>query len=200
MTSRTYKKKRATLYLRTGAGERTERQPYILTSLAKQGYEGSLMFMSTKDLERWKIVHVKEGSESYDYIVLVDEPREGVNAKLESWRDTLERKGFMLSSAKTEYMELEFSSTRRTDDFVINLRATPEPHSSYKWVKSKPSDEAKSFKFQAAPVTQVQVFRPPSRISKSLSEDHQREAQFVTAPSTTACRPSCAKCSLTPKL
>ena len=32
-----------------------------------------------------------------DDIVLVDETREGVNAKLELWRDTLETKGFRLS-------------------------------------------------------------------------------------------------------
>ncbi|KAK8946652.1 hypothetical protein KSP39_PZI007022 [Platanthera zijinensis] len=56
-----------------------------------------------------------------DDIVLIDETREGVNAKLESWRDTLEKKGFRLSVAKTEYMELKFSSTRRTDGIVIKL-------------------------------------------------------------------------------
>jgi len=29
-----------------------------------------------------------------DHIVLIDESREGVNTKLERWRDTLEAKGF----------------------------------------------------------------------------------------------------------
>ncbi|KAK8942392.1 hypothetical protein KSP39_PZI009234 [Platanthera zijinensis] len=56
-----------------------------------------------------------------DDIVLVVETREGVNAKLEFWRDTLEKKGFRLSNEKTGYMNLKFSSTRRTDDFVIKL-------------------------------------------------------------------------------
>ncbi|KAK8954976.1 hypothetical protein KSP39_PZI002688 [Platanthera zijinensis] len=54
-----------------------------------------------------------------DDIILVDETRTGVNAKLKSWRDTLEKKGFRLSRAKTEYMKLKFS--RRSDDFVIKL-------------------------------------------------------------------------------
>ncbi|KAK8944698.1 hypothetical protein KSP39_PZI008342 [Platanthera zijinensis] len=55
-----------------------------------------------------------------DDIVLVDETREGVNAKLESWRDTLGKKVFRLSRTKTEYIELKFSSAR-TVDFVIEL-------------------------------------------------------------------------------
>ncbi|KAK8931353.1 hypothetical protein KSP39_PZI017076 [Platanthera zijinensis] len=36
--------------------------------------------------------------------------REGVNAKLDSWQVTLEKKGFRLSREKTEYMELKFRS------------------------------------------------------------------------------------------
>ena len=43
-----------------------------------------------------------------DDIVLVDETRAGVNAKLELWRQTLESRGFRLSRAKTEYMECIF--------------------------------------------------------------------------------------------
>jgi len=39
-----------------------------------------------------------------DDIVLVDETRVGVNAKLELWRQTLESRGFKLSRVKTEYM------------------------------------------------------------------------------------------------
>jgi len=37
-------------------------------------------------------------------IVLVDETRAGVNAKLDLWRQTLESRGFKLSRAKTQYM------------------------------------------------------------------------------------------------
>ena len=44
-----------------------------------------------------------------DDIVLVDETRTGVNAKLELWRQTLESRDFRLSRAKTEYMECKFS-------------------------------------------------------------------------------------------
>jgi len=44
-----------------------------------------------------------------DNIVLVDEMKAGVNAKLELWRQTLDSRGFTLSSAKTEYMECKFS-------------------------------------------------------------------------------------------
>jgi len=38
-----------------------------------------------------------------------DEFREGVNTKLERWRDTLEAKGFKLSRSKTEYLHCSFS-------------------------------------------------------------------------------------------
>ena len=44
-----------------------------------------------------------------DDIVLVEETRAGVNAKLELWRLTLESRGYKLSRAKTEYMECKFS-------------------------------------------------------------------------------------------
>ena len=46
-----------------------------------------------------------------DDIVLIDETRSGVNAKLEDWRHTLESKGFKLSRTKTEYLECKFSET-----------------------------------------------------------------------------------------
>ena len=44
-----------------------------------------------------------------DDLVLVDETRDGVNVKLELWRQTLESRGFRLNRAKTEYMECKFS-------------------------------------------------------------------------------------------
>ena len=40
-------------------------------------------------------------------IVLVD--KDGVNTKLERWREALESKGFKISHAKTEYMVCNFS-------------------------------------------------------------------------------------------
>ena len=45
-----------------------------------------------------------------DDIILIDETRDGVNTKLEQWRDTLEAKGFRLSRSKTEYLHCHFSA------------------------------------------------------------------------------------------
>lgn len=56
-----------------------------------------------------------------DDIVLVDETREGVNAKLEVWREALELKGFKISRNKTEYMECNFSKSRRTNEGVVRI-------------------------------------------------------------------------------
>ena len=53
-----------------------------------------------------------------DDIVLIDESREGVNLKLELWRQTLESKGFKLSRTKTEYMHCRFSNLRAQSDKV----------------------------------------------------------------------------------
>jgi len=44
-----------------------------------------------------------------DDIVLIDESRQGVNVKLEQWRQTLEPSGFRLSRTKTEYLHCCFS-------------------------------------------------------------------------------------------
>ena len=44
-----------------------------------------------------------------DDIVLIDETREGVNTRLEWWRDTLEVKRFRLIRPKTEYLHCKFS-------------------------------------------------------------------------------------------
>ena len=54
-------------------------------------------------------------------IVLVDETREGVNAKLELWQKTLEIKGFRLSWCKTEYMECKFSQSRTLGNIEVSL-------------------------------------------------------------------------------
>jgi hypothetical protein len=53
-----------------------------------------------------------------DDVVLVHESREGVNMKLELWRQTLESKGFRLSRTKTEYMWCDFSGVRCKDEGV----------------------------------------------------------------------------------
>lgn len=44
-----------------------------------------------------------------DDIVLINETRNRVSAKLEVWRQTLESKGFRLSTTKTEILECKFN-------------------------------------------------------------------------------------------
>ncbi|XP_070022785.1 secreted RxLR effector protein 78-like [Nicotiana sylvestris] len=51
-----------------------------------------------------------------DDIVLIDETRSRVNARLEVWRQTLESKGFKLSRTKTEYLECKFSNETHDAD------------------------------------------------------------------------------------
>ena len=55
-----------------------------------------------------------------DDIVLVDEHREGVNRKLELWRQTLETKGFKLSRTKTEYMYCRFNSSNQSNEISLD--------------------------------------------------------------------------------
>ncbi|WP_375619007.1 hypothetical protein, partial [Bartonella sp. AC134YNZD] len=54
-------------------------------------------------------------------IVLVDDTKEGVNAKLELWREALESRGFRISRTKTEYMECNFSKTQHPQTQVVSL-------------------------------------------------------------------------------
>jgi len=66
-----------------------------------------------------------------DDIVLVDEIRDGVNAKLELWRQTLESRGFRLSRAKTKYMECKFSKQRTRNYSIVTLNGQEIPMSSH---------------------------------------------------------------------
>ena len=66
-----------------------------------------------------------------DDIVLVDETRAGVNAKLELWRQTLESRGFRLSRAKTEYMEYKFNKHGIRDYSIVRLDRQEIPMSSH---------------------------------------------------------------------
>jgi hypothetical protein len=43
-----------------------------------------------------------------DDVVLVDETREGVNGKLELWKDALELKGFKISRTKNRVHDVRF--------------------------------------------------------------------------------------------
>jgi hypothetical protein len=53
-----------------------------------------------------------------DDVALIDKSREGVNRKLELWRQTLESKGFRISRTKTEYMRCDFGTTISEDGDV----------------------------------------------------------------------------------
>ena len=66
-----------------------------------------------------------------DDIVLVDEIRAGVNAKLDLWRQTLESRDFRLSRAKTEYMEFKFSKQGIRDYSIVRLDGQEKPMSSH---------------------------------------------------------------------
>ena len=48
-----------------------------------------------------------------DNIVLIDETKSGVNAKLEVWREALESEGFKISRTKTEYIKCNFSRSKK---------------------------------------------------------------------------------------
>jgi hypothetical protein len=59
--------------------------------------------------------------------VLEDESREGVNRKLELWRQTLESKGFRISRTKTEYLRCDFGTTISEDgDVSLGSQVVPK--------------------------------------------------------------------------
>ncbi|KAL4184631.1 hypothetical protein AMTRI_Chr10g226500 [Amborella trichopoda] len=69
-----------------------------------------------------------------DDIVLIDEIQNGVNTKLELWRDALESKGFKISWTKTEYMECKFSNNWSRDKEVVKIDGQDvhkRPHFQY---------------------------------------------------------------------
>ena len=65
-----------------------------------------------------------------DDIVLVDETRARVNAKLVLWRQTLESRDFKLSRSKMEYMECKFSKQRIRDYSIVVLNWQEIPMTS----------------------------------------------------------------------
>uniref|UniRef100_A0A1S4C651 Reverse transcriptase Ty1/copia-type domain-containing protein n=1 Tax=Nicotiana tabacum TaxID=4097 RepID=A0A1S4C651_TOBAC len=70
-------------------------------------------------------------------IVLIDETRSVVNARLEVWRQTLESKGFKLSRTKTEYLECKFSDGTYYVDIEVTLDAQVIPkRASFKYLGS----------------------------------------------------------------
>nr|XP_009792808.1 PREDICTED: uncharacterized protein LOC104239790 [Nicotiana sylvestris] len=58
----------------------------------------------------------------FDYdIVLIDEMRSEVNARLEVWRQILESKGFKLNGTKIEYLECKYSDGTHDADVEVML-------------------------------------------------------------------------------
>ena len=56
-------------------------------------------------------------------IVLVNESRDGVNAKLKRRREALESKGFKISRTKTEYMDCNFSGHLQIVEIIVKIEA-----------------------------------------------------------------------------
>nr|XP_009761102.1 PREDICTED: uncharacterized protein LOC104213317 [Nicotiana sylvestris] len=72
-----------------------------------------------------------------DNIVLIDEMRSKVNARLEVWRQTLESKGFKLSRTKIEYLECKFCDETHEADVEAKLDAQVIPKiASFKYLGS----------------------------------------------------------------
>ena len=62
-----------------------------------------------------------------DDIILIDETKQGVNDKLESWRLTLEARGFRLNKLKTEYLHYCFSGRREErGEVTLDRRQIPK--------------------------------------------------------------------------
>ena len=64
-----------------------------------------------------------------DDIVLIDETQEGVNVKLNLWREMLESKGLRLSRSKTESMKCKFSANRGTNELGMRIGDQEVPKS-----------------------------------------------------------------------
>ncbi|KAF3673875.1 putative 60S ribosomal protein L18-1 [Capsicum annuum] len=72
-----------------------------------------------------------------DDVVLIDETQDGVNDKLEVWRQTFESKGFRLSRTKMEYLEYKFSDLPHEDDVVVELDSQAiQKRESFKYLGS----------------------------------------------------------------
>ncbi|XP_070054032.1 uncharacterized protein [Nicotiana tomentosiformis] len=72
-----------------------------------------------------------------DDIILIDETRGGVNARLEVWTQILESKGFKLSRTKTEYLKYKFSGAAEGVEGEVRLDSQVIPRSrSFKYLGS----------------------------------------------------------------
>ncbi|XP_070010405.1 uncharacterized protein [Nicotiana sylvestris] len=72
-----------------------------------------------------------------DDIVLIGEMRGSVNERLEVWRQTLESKGFKLSSTKAEYLGFKFSDALGEVNIDVRLDSQVIPkRGSFKYLGS----------------------------------------------------------------
>ena len=65
-----------------------------------------------------------------DDIVLVDESRDCVNAKLGGWREALESKGFKISHTNTEYMYCNFNGNIERAETTMKIEDHEIPQSN----------------------------------------------------------------------
>ena len=70
-----------------------------------------------------------------DDLVLADETRSEVSAKLEIWQGTPEFKGFWLSTTKIEYMECKFSKSIKRD-VRLDAKNTKERLLLMSWINN----------------------------------------------------------------
>ena len=56
-----------------------------------------------------------------DDIVLIDETKSRVNAKLDVWREVLESKGFKINRTKIEYIKYNFSKNKNTNEETVKI-------------------------------------------------------------------------------
>ena len=122
-------------------------------------------------------------------IVLIDEMRNGVNAKLKVWRQTLETKGFRLSRTKTEYVECKFDANNAMHEVGVEgpsahlLVPVVDPISMVPYAdpsmvpSAAPAQMPKSLCHLVAPLRTPQTVPPvdPSRFPSPLSPSFSLE-------------------------
>lgn len=64
-------------------------------------------------------------------IVLIDGSRERVSTKLETYRETIESGGFMISRFRTEYMESKCDNMRKKDNWTLISRGNENPQKTF---------------------------------------------------------------------
>ena len=78
-----------------------------------------------------------------DDIVLINETKSGINAKLDVWREVLESKGFKISWTKTEYMKCNFSRNKNTNEETVKIASQEIRSEKFKYLGSIIQQEGK---------------------------------------------------------